>query len=288
MRSMTGFGKGVAENGGKKVTVEIKTVNHKQFDLSVKSPRTLIFCEDAIRDVCKKYIGRGHIDVFCNYRDSAQGAVSIDTELAKKYLDAAKSLEKFGFVNDLTAAQVLKLPDIITVDTGEEDENAVSELVAEATDKACGNLLKMRVAEGENIKKDLSARLRNIETIVGGMKERAPEVSKNYAEKLKQRITDALNGVAFDEARFLNEVAIFVDKSDISEELARLDSHIFEGFKIIESDGDVGRKLDFLVQEINRELNTAGSKSNDLALTQKVLAAKNELEKFREQVQNIE
>ena len=290
MRSMTGFGRGNAEMEQRKITVEIKSVNHKQLDLAVKSPRTLFFCEDTIRNICKKYIVRGHVDVFVNYKDNRDDKESViaDVAIAKQYISVAKELEKIGINNDLTASSILRLPDVVTVEPNDDDEKILEELVAEATKGACENLVIMREKEGENLKKELLFRLNNLCNIVSEIAERAPVVSEIYSQKLKQRMEEVLNGVEVDEGRFLNEVAFFVDKSNIDEEITRLKSHLSHGLQLMEEKSEVGKRFDFLVQEINREINTTGSKSNDLLLTQKVLAAKNELEKFREQVQNIE
>lgn len=290
MRSMTGFGKGIYEAENRKVVVEIKTVNHKQLDLSVKSPRIFNFCEDSIRNICKKHIRRGHADVFVTYTDARtdKDTVSVDIALAKTYLDAAKTLEALGIKNDLNASSVLRLPDVISVENAEDDEKILSDIVCKATEQACENLVSMRKKEGDALKIELDFRLRNLREIVSGIEERAPLVSQIYAEKLKQRLEEVLTGVAIDESKFLTEIACFVDKSNIDEEITRLKTHLAHGFSLLEEENEVGKKLDFLVQEINREINTTGSKSNDIVLTQKVLAAKNELEKFREQVQNIE
>ncbi len=289
MRSMTGFGKGYAEREKVKVTVEIKTVNHKQLDLSVKSPRTVFFCEDAIRKICKKNVTRGHADVFVNYADERDNkrSISVDVSLAKQYVEAAKQLGSLGISDDVTVSQIMRMPDVINAEA-EEDESLTERLVAEATEEACRNLVAAREKEGAALKKELIYRLENLDKIVEEIAVRAPEVSENYAKKLKTRIEEYLGGIEVDESRFLTEVACFVDRSNIDEEITRLRTHIKHGFSLMEESGDVGKKLDFLVQEINREINTTGSKSNDIEITQKVLAAKNELEKFREQVQNIE
>lgn len=290
MRSMTGFGKGIAETEERKVTVEIKTVNHKQFDLSVKSPRAVFFCEDSVRNICKKYIKRGHIDVFINYKDlrEGKGTVNVDIFLAGQYLTAAESLKSLGAENDLTASQLLRMPDVVNVEPMEDNEESIKDIVSEATEIACRNLVAMREREGEALKKELVYRLNNLVNIVKEIEDRAPIVWENYSKKLKQRLEEVLAGIELDESRFLTEVACFVDKSNIDEEITRLKTHLEHGLVLMEDKSEVGKKLDFLVQEINREINTAGSKSNDIILTQKVLAAKNELEKFREQVQNIE
>ena len=290
MRSMTGFGKGIAESEERKITIEIKTVNHRQFDMSVKSPRSLFFCEDVIRKICKKYVVRGHIDVFVNYKDNrnTKGEITVDLGIVKQYTDAAKMLEQNGLINDLTVSQILRLPDVVSAEAEDDNEDELIKLISEATESACKNLVAMREKEAENLKTDLVFRLNNLKSIAIQIEERAPFVAENYSKRLKTRMQEVLDGVEIDESRFLNEVAFFVDKSNIDEEITRLKSHLKHGLALMEEKGEVGKKLDFLVQEINREINTTGSKSNDLILTEKVLLAKNELEKFREQVQNIE
>ena len=290
MRSMTGFGRGICEAENRKVVVEIKTVNHKQLDLSIKAPRAFASSEDAVRKVCKKNIFRGHADVYLTYVDNREDktVVKIDDSVVKAYKDAAASLEKIGIKNDLTASSVMRLPDVITVENTEDDEKVLALLAEKATSEACKNHVKMSKKEGAALKKELVFRLNNLQGIVSDIEERAPLVAENYAERLKAKLSEALQNVAVDESKFLTEVACFVDKSNIDEEITRLKTHLKHGFDLMEEENEVGKKLDFLVQEINREINTTGSKSNDIVLTQKVLAAKNELEKFREQVQNIE
>ena len=290
MRSMTGFGKGIAEKDNQKITIEIKSVNHKQLDLSIKTPRKLAFCDEIIRTVCKSNVKRGHVDVYCSFEDTREdkGEIAVDTALARQYLNAGNKLAELGIINDLTASSVLRLPDVISITETDVNEETIREIVKEATEIACANLVAMREREGANMRDDLSMRLANLEKIVDGIKLRAPLVAEDYAKKLKQRMLEVLQGVELDEGKFLNEVAFFVDKSNVDEELARLSSHLEYGKKLLASSGEIGKKLDFLVQEINREINTTGSKSNDLEMTEKVLLAKNELEKFREQVQNIE
>lgn len=290
MKSMTGFGKGLAERSGIKITVDVKTVNHKVLDLSIKSPRALFFAEDAIREIVKKYVKRGHTDVFVGYRDARdeRGKVTVDLTLAKQYLSAAKELESIGVTNDVTASQILRMPEVVTIEPEEANEDELVFLAKSATEEACLNLVQARENEGAALKKELRFRLENLEKIVEEIALRAPLVAENYAIKLRQRMEEVLSGVEIDQSRFLTEVACFTDKCNVDEEITRLRAHLKHGFSLMDEKNEVGKKLDFLVQEINREINTTGSKSNDIMLTQKVLAAKNELEKFREQVQNIE
>ena len=290
MRSMTGFGRGIAESEERKITAEIKTVNHKLLDLSVKSPRALFFCEDTVRRVCKKYLNRGHVDVFVTYGDNRQdkNAVVIDLALAARYKQAAEEVAALGVTNDMNVSALMRCPDVISVEALDDDEAAIEKLVEEATVDACQKVVLSREREGAALQTELSFRLDNLEKIVEEIADRAPMVSQAYAAKLKQRIAEALGSVQVDESRLLTEIACYVDKTNIDEEITRLRTHLAHGKNLMNEENEVGKRLDFLVQEINREINTTGSKSNDVVLTQKVLEAKNELEKFREQVQNIE
>lgn len=290
MRSMTGFGKDVADGADRKVTVEIKTVNNKLLDISIKAPRIFAAYEDNIRKIIKNFVKRGRVDVFVSYNDyrEKKGEVIVDKGVAKQYLEAGKVLEELGFDNDLSVAQVLKMPDVLTVIEDDQDDGAWESLLIDATTAACKALVENREREGENMKADLIRRLDNLSEIWKEIVARAPVAKENYAAKLKIRIKQYLEDVEMDESRFVNEVAFFADKSNIDEEIARMRSHLDAFYKLMDTNGEVGKQLDFLVQELNREINTTGSKSNDIELTRKVLLAKNELEKFREQVQNIE
>lgn len=290
MRSMTGFGKGVAEQEGRKITVELRSVNHRFLDISSKFPRLLVCCEDAVRKVVSSRISRGHVDVFVTYEDVRQGksVISPDYVAAQRYKEIAAELAKQGFADDLTVTNVLKLPEVLNLQQEEEDEALITALAVQATESACDKLVEMREKEGEMLKKDFLIKLDGLEKITAEIAARAPEVSATYAQKLRARIEESLKDVAIDEARLLNEVAFFVDKVNIDEELTRLAGHIAHGRSILQENGPIGKKLDFLVQEMNREVNTTGSKSNDLYITERVLLAKNEVEKIREQVQNVE
>ena len=290
MRSMTGFGKGIAEHDNRKITVELRSVNHRFLDISSKFPRVLVCCEDAVRKTISSYLNRGHVDVFITYEDNRQGksVVSPDYAVAERYLEIGKELEKYGFSNDLTVTGVLKLPEVLNLSQGEDDETVITELAIEATKNACAKLVEMREKEGAILQNDFLIKLDELQKLTDEITLRAPEVSATYAQKLRARIEESLNDVAIDEARLLNEVAFFIDKVNIDEELTRLKGHITHGRSILKENGPIGKKLDFLVQEMNREVNTTGSKSNDLYITERVLSAKNVVEMIREQVQNVE
>lgn len=290
MKSMTGYGKGIAETDERKVTVELRTVNHRFLDVTAKLPRMLVYCEDAVKKTISSCLIRGHVDVYVNYEDKRQGksAIQPDIVLAKRYLEIGKELEAIGLTNDLTVYSVMKMPEVLTLQSEDDDENEVVALAKKATESACQKLVEMREAEGAMLKADMLTKLDEIERLTKEIEERAPQVSVEHGEKLRQRIEESLNGVAVDEAKLLNEICFYVDKINIDEEITRLKGHIAHGRAIFEEKGAVGKKLDFLVQEMNREVNTTGSKSNDLYITERVLLLKNEVEKLREQVQNIE
>lgn len=289
MLSMTGYGKAEYNENGVQLVVEIKTVNNRNFDLNAKMPRAFLEFENAIRKVVAEYVLRGRIDLFVNFADKREkeGSVELNLEKAKAYLTAAKSLnENLNVENDLTASVLLRMPEVLTENTI-ADVKEFEEVLLELVKKACENLNLMRKVEGEKLCADMLARIDNISSLREKIKERAPKVALEYKEKLKNRIEEALSGVQYDETRLLNEVAFYTDKVNIDEELTRLSSHI-EQFKSILPQKGCGKKLDFLMQEFNRESNTICSKSNDVEVTSYALALKNEIEKVREQVQNLE
>lgn len=291
MLSMTGYGKGEYISEGLEIVCEIKTVNNRYLDVSVKAPRVFASYEEVIRNIVRKKLTRGHADVFVSVKDKRdrETAMSLDEGIAASYLKAAKTLkEKFpDLPDDVTLSSLLRYPDVLKQeDTQTLDETLTSGL-QEALEKALEKLNEMRFIEGEKLKEDMLSRMDTIEKLVEEISVRAPKIQEEYREKLLNRIREYLSGVQADEGRLLTEVAIFADKSNIDEELTRLRSHIGQ-FRDICKEGIVGRKLDFLVQEFNREANTTCSKSNDVAITRAGLALKNEIEKIREQVQNLE
>ncbi|HKL73534.1 MAG TPA: YicC/YloC family endoribonuclease [Clostridia bacterium] len=287
---MTGYGKGVAEGYDRKVTIEMKAVNHRALDLVIKLPRGLAFCEDSLRKILSSYFYRGHIELYCNYEDKRQNKekVIVDKDLVTQFLNLSKEIEALGFANDMSVSQVLQMPDVLKIEKEADNEDIVSGIILSALNEACQNLLKMRQHEGEMLYQDINARFDNLESTVKSIEERAPLVGQIYAQKLTERIQEALKEVGLDEARLYNEVAFFIDRSNIDEEIARLKGHIEHGRNIMAKEGSIGESLDFLMQELMREANTTGSKSNDLELTRYVLDAKNEIKKIKEQVQNIE
>ena len=291
MLSMTGYGKGSFEEGGLELTCEMKTVNNRYLDVSIKAPRIFAAYEDVIRATVREKLTRGHADLFVSLKDKREkpSAFTVDLALASSYVKAAEEI-KTAFPNlsdDLTVSSVLRYPEVLKQeDTQSLDEEMIAALKS-ALGAALDNLNAMRLVEGEKLKADMLARVAVIEELVEKIAVRAPIVAKAYKDKLTARVQEYLDGVAVDENRLLTEVAVFTDKSNIDEELTRLRSHI-EQFRAICEEGVVGRKLDFLVQEFNREANTTCSKSNDVEITRLGLALKNEIEKIREQVQNLE
>ena len=288
---MTGYGRGEYKNGGIELTVEIKTVNNRYLDVSVKCPRIFNAFEDIIRSQIREKLTRGHADVYIGFSDKREKerTVYLDEGAAKAYADAARRIKAMfpDAVDDFSVTNILRFPDVIkTEDVSNADDESLSALKA-ALSGALEKLNGMRKIEGEKLKADMLARMDTIEGLVAEIEKRAPLVAEGYKAKLESKIKKILDGVEPDEGRLLTEVAVFTDKSNIDEELTRLHSHVSQ-FREICKDTLVGRKLDFLVQEFNRETNTVCSKSNDLEITRLGLALKNEIEKIREQVQNLE
>lgn len=291
VKSMTGFGRGEFSQDGKEFTVEIKTVNHRYSDVFIKMPRQIAFLEDRVRDQVGKAISRGKIDVFITYYNYSDDSkfVTFDEALAKAYISSVEALrDRYGLKDDISVSLISRFPDVLKVEQNEEDEEVVWSMLRIAVDNALASLVTMRENEGEGLKKVLLERADYIEGIIAEISKRAPEVPKDYKLKLEARIKELLQQQAADESRIATEVAVFADRCSIDEELVRLASHIGQMREALSMNQPVGRKLDFLVQEMNREINTIGSKANDLSITKNVVEIKSEIEKVREQIQNIE
>ncbi len=291
MYSMTGYGKGEYREEGLELVVEVRSVNNRYFDLAVKCPRIFLSLEEHIRKAAKEKISRGHLDVFVSYTDRRpkEKEVFTDLEAARAYVEAAKALRREfpSLHDDLSLSFLLRLPEVVkTEETAGADETLVHAL-DEALKSALEALATMRREEGERLKADLVSRVQTISELREKIAARAPFVATEYAKKIAERVAEYVGGKV-DETRILTEAAIFADKCNIDEELTRLSSHIKEFYSIAESREPVGRKLDFLIQEFNRECNTICSKSNDKEVTAAALEMKNEIEKVREQVQNLE
>lgn len=291
MFSMTGFGRGEYKQEGIELTAEVKTVNNRYLDISVKCPKAFSAYEDTVRKLVREYLTRGHADIFISITDKRrrEKAYYVDESAAAAYVEAAKRLAELfpDLPDDVTITSVLRQPDMLRA---EEPGAADDEMVSALKSALCSALQKlnaMRAVEGEKLAADMLARVDNIERMVQGISERAPLVARDYGERLAEKVRTYLQNIPFDEGRLLTEVAVFADKSNIDEELTRLRSHIGQ-FRAICGEKLVGRKLDFLIQEFNRETNTICSKSNDIVITKLGLDMKNEIEKIREQVQNVE
>jgi uncharacterized protein (TIGR00255 family) len=290
MNSMTGYGKGVAERYERKITIELKSVNHRFLDLLFKLPRGFQFAEDLIRKTVSQSITRGHLDIFLTYEDNrtSKNMLALDRSLAESYLRIASELQAMGYVNDLSVSTVLKTPEIVKLVESSDDEAILSELISEATEASVANLTRMRATEGRKLVEDLAVKIDALEAGLKMIEERAPAVAEDYRKKLSERIAEALQGVQMDEARLCNEVAFFIDKTNIDEEMTRLRGHIAHYRELLYKEEPTGKQLDFLTQEANREVNTIGSKCSDAEITKGVLYLKNLIEMIREQVQNLE
>lgn len=290
--SMTGFGRGRVAQDGREMTVELKSVNHRYLDLSFRMPRHISFAEDTLRTALNDSLSRGHVDVYVNYRNTRSDAkeVRIDTALLGAYLKSVKAAAaELREENDMTLSNALRLPDVTDIVEADEDDEAVKALTKEAVDKAIAELITARRGEGERLANDLTERLATVDELRGKIETRAPMVVEEYRIKLNERIEAMLGGtVEVDAQRLATEVALFADKASIDEELVRLKSHTAQARELLSQSEAAGRRLDFVVQEMNREFNTIGSKANDAEIAKLVILGKAELEKIREQVQNIE
>lgn len=296
IRSMTGFGRGEYSDEISKVTVEIRSVNHRYLDIYVKMPRRYSFAEETIKAAIKERLHRGKVEVSVSVDNTGKSDsdIRLDKELAARYYNVLSELRDsfdFGEESRVSLSLLSKMPDVIVTTPAAEDEEAMVKRLLGATDSALDDFCSMREAEGEKLVADLSARADTIQEIKDRIEKRAPEIEKEYAAKFKARVEEILGGVYEVPAeRIALEAAIFADKANITEELVRLGSHISQLRKFLQSDGKeaIGKKIDFLIQEMNREANTIGSKSNDREITSSMLELKAEIEKVREQVQNIE
>lgn len=289
--SMTGFGRSTVASDGREITIELKSVNHRYLDLAFRMPRHIGFIEDVLRQLLSEQLSRGHVDIYVNYRNTRMDArtVVIDEALMGAYLTAArKAAAQYELKDDISLSTAMRFPDVTDVIEAEEDRDAVAALAREAALRAVTALKRMRAGEGERLCNDLLNRVTTVESIAAKIDTRAPFVVEEYRTKLSERIESMLGGVEVDRTRLATEVALFADKASINEELVRLASHVTEMRKVLGSDEAAGRRLDFVVQEMNREFNTIGSKANDAEITNLVIAGKGEIEKIREQVQNIE
>ena len=292
IRSMTGFGRGEAQAQQKKFLIEVKSLNHRYLDTNIKMPKILNYLEEKIRQRIKDAVKRGRVEVFISYEKIGESDVKVtpDIALAKQYLDALREIgDNLSVADDISISSLVRFPDVLVIDKKEEDEDEIWKSLSESLEIALQKLIEMREAEGRQLKLDFLKRLDIIGGMIKDIEVRSPQLLQDYRQRLLDRMKELFEeGPSIDEGRILMEAAIFADKSSITEEIVRFHSHIKQFKIILEEDDSVGRKIDFLIQEMNREVNTIGSKANDLQVTNIVINLKSELEKLREQIQNIE
>lgn len=292
IRSMTGFGRCEVADGERKFTVEMKGVNHRYLDVNIRMPKKLNFFETSIRNLLKKRIQRGKVDLFISYEDLSEGQVSLkyNEALAQEYLDYFRQMETtFGLENDVRVSTISRCPEVLTMEEQALDEEELWNGLEKALNGAIDQFVETRTLEGENLKKDILEKLSGMLELVGYIEERAPRIIAEYREKLEAKVQELLEDTQIEESRIAAEVVIFADKICTDEELVRLRSHIVHMKETLESsDSGIGRKLDIIAQEMNREANTILSKANDLEVSNVGIDLKTEIEKVREQIQNIE
>ncbi len=291
IKSMTGFGRAEEVLNGRDILVEIRSVNHRYYEFSSRIPRAYGYIEEKLKSLLNGRIARGktEVSVTVSSVEGKEAVIEVNEAIASGYVDALrKANEKLGLTDDITLSQMMRMPDIFTVRKVQDDEDQVWQDVKTVTEKALDNFVRMRETEGVRMKEDLLFRLENIEKMVSDVEVRSPEVNAAYRDRLYNKIKEVLADKNVDESRLLTEAAIFADKTAVDEETVRLRSHINQFRSMLELDEPVGRKLDFLIQEFNREANTIGSKAQDAKITKTVVELKSEIEKIREQIQNIE
>ena len=291
LKSMTGFGRCENVTNEYKISVEMKAVNHRYLDLSIKMPKKFNYFEASIRTLLKKYIQRGKVDLFINYEDYTEGNMCLkyNRALAAEYMDYFnKMAEEFSIQNDVKVSTLAKFPEVFSMEQAPDDEEHLWGILSAALEDAAVKFVQSREVEGEHLKNDLLGKLDYMTGLVDYIEGRSPQILTEYRAKLEAKVQELLNGTAMDEGRIAAEVTIYADKICVDEETVRLRSHIENTRKDLLSGGSVGRKLDFIAQEMNREANTILSKSNDLSISDKAIALKTEIEKVREQIQNIE
>lgn len=292
IKSMTGFGRCEAADEKRKFTVEMKGVNHRYLDANIRMPKKLNFFESAIRSLLKESVHRGKVDIFITYEDFSESQVSLkyNETLAAEYLEKFKMMEeKFSLENDIRVSTLSRYPEVLTMEEKMDDEEELWKGLKKALDGAIAQFVQTRTVEGENLKKDLIAKLDGMLELVGQIEERAPKIIAEYREKLEGKVKELLEDTQIDEGRIASEIVIFADKICTDEEVVRLRSHVEHMKATLQSDDNgIGRKLDFIAQEMNREANTILSKANDLETSNIGIELKTEIEKVREQIQNIE
>lgn len=291
IKSMTGFGRCEVQKDARKFTVELKGVNHRYLDVNIRMPKKLNFFETAIRTLLKSYATRGKVDIFITYEDSSQNQVAVkyNEALAAEYLKYLNRMaEEFGLENDVRVSTLSRYPEILTMEEQAEDEEELWNGLREALEGAFAQFVETRTTEGENLKKDILEKLGILEELVGYIEERSPQIVREYREKLEEKTKELLADAQIEDSRIAAEVILFADKICTDEEVVRLKSHISHMRNTLEEKEGIGRKLDFIAQEMNREANTILSKANDIEVSDCAISLKTEIEKIREQIQNIE
>ena len=291
IRSMTGYGKGAATDGNISVSVELRSVNHRFFELNAKIPRGYLYVEDMLKSIVSEKVARGKVDAFVDITlgDGEKIDISVRHSFVKAYIDALNEIaDTYGVKNDITLSAIADQPDSLIIHEEAPKTEIIKQLVKKSTDAALDTFLKMRETEGKKLYDDISSRLVSMKKMVAFIEQEAPQTVAAYRERLKQKMTELLESAAYDQQRLITETAIFADKIAVDEETVRLHSHISQFEKLLESKQPIGRKLDFIVQEMNRETNTVGSKSQNSEIAYTVVNMKSEIEKIREQIQNIE
>lgn len=290
LKSMTGFGRAEKTVEGYTVKVNLKSVNHRYMDIAVKVPKYYTFMEDKIRQAAPKYISRGKVELFVSLErtEGSDKTVVLDQAVAANYISALKSLKKLGLKDDVKISTIAQYHDIFKLESNEADEEFISNLILEVFSEAAEDFVNMRINEGKNMEQDILSHLDTLAENLALVEERYPKIVEEYRNRLMSKISEVLADKNVDETRIVTEAAIFADKTDIGEETVRLRSHIKEFKKAIVTDLPIGKKLDFMIQEMNRETNTMGSKANDVEISKIIVNMKSEIEKIREQIQNIE
>ena len=291
VRSMTGYGKGFAENSDARVTIEMKSVNHRYLDLNIKLPKKLNFLESVVRNKIGERIFRGKVDVYITLLEHSDACyqVSINDAMAAKYYESISAMaEKLGVDNDMKASSIVRLPDVIELTENDADEDSLKELVLSALSDCIDQFVESRIAEGQRLESDLVSKMDDMLVLVDKLEKRSPQIIEEYKARLTSKIQELLDDTKIDEARIAQEVTMYADKICIDEEMVRLKSHVAETRSVFDLDKEVGRKLDFLAQELNREANTILSKSTDVEIADIGITLKTLIEKVREQIQNIE
>lgn len=289
--SMTGYGKGEFNDGKRSITVEIKTINNRYCDINIKTPRHLRFFEENIRKILKNSLQRGRIEAYVNidYISASDTVIVANLQLAKQYKDAIEQVkQELDLSNNISLDTIIKFQDVLVAKEDNDDEEELRLCVENATNKAIENLLYMRGIEGDELEKDIKTSMQKVQLLVDEIKNNSQTIVSDYKIKFETRIKELLGSYELDENRLYNEIVIYADKSDINEEIVRLKSHLNQLKFSLDTGGAIGRKLDFIIQEANREINTIGSKIGNLDIVQSVIEIKNLLEKMREQIQNIE